>query len=93
MVIQDCSRYELEDLPHRILSWWGSYSSVVPINIWHIEKSFEPAPSGQAYTTGDLSLAVHELGWLYAQAVGVFLERYELLEPIESDRCIQVARS
>jgi len=88
-----CAQYDLETLRHRILRWWWLYSSVVHVNLWHIEKTFQLAPSRQTYTTDDLSLAVHDLGWLYAQAVAKFLERYELLDLISPDKCTQVAMS
>lgn len=88
-----CPEFDYERLRHRILRWWWQYSSVVHVNIWHIEKSFELAPSGQTYTTESVALAVHDLGWLYAQAVATFLERYELLDMIEPCRCTQVAMS
>src|SRR5699024_11426983 len=69
-----------------LLRWWWLYSSVVHVNLWHIDKTFQLAPSRQTYTTDDLSLAVHDLGWLYAQAVAKFLERYELLDLISPDK-------
>lgn len=78
-----CPEYDLEAQRHRIMRLWWNYSSVAHINVWHIEKTFEPAPSGAGHTTGDIGLALYDLGWLYMQSVGLFFERYDLLEDLE----------
>lgn len=80
---EGCPQHDLEGLRHRIMRLWWLYSSVAHVNLWHIEKAAELAPSGSTHTTGDLSLALHDLGWLYATSVARFLERYEFLELME----------
>lgn len=71
---------DLEGLRHRIMRLWWLYSSVAHGNLWHIEKGFQAAPSGSGHTTGNIGLAVHDLSWLYAESVALFVERYELTE-------------
>lgn len=62
--------------------WW-LYSSVAHVNLWHIQKAFETAPSGAGHTTGKIGLALHDLSWLCAESVARFYELYELLEHLE----------
>lgn len=79
----ECPKYDLETQRHQIMRLWWNYSSVSHINVWHIENTFEAAPSGVGHTTGDIGLALHDLGWIYMKSVGIFFERYELLEDLE----------
>lgn len=77
---EGCPQYDLEAIRHRILRLWWLYSSVTHVNLWHLEKATEIAPSGDTTTTGDIGVAVHDLGWLYAQAVTRYARRYDMLE-------------
>jgi len=80
---EGCPQYDFETLRHRIMRLWWLYSSVAHVNVWHVEKVFESAPSGAGHTTGDIGLALHDLGWLYAQSVALFYEQYGLRERVE----------
>lgn len=79
---EDCPQYDLEAFRHRILRLWWLYSSVTHVNIWHLEKATEIAPSGDTTTTGNIGEAVHDLGWFYAQAVTHYARRYDMLEEV-----------
>lgn len=90
--VEGCPQYDLEGLRHRIMRLWWLYSSVAHVNVWHVEKTFETAPSGTGHTTGDIALALHDLGWLYAQSVALFYERYDLheqLEPLDLEESVK----
>lgn len=81
-----CPQTDIKDFRHRVLRLWWQYSSVSHVNIWHIEKLARVSPSGDGYTTGDLGRALHDLSWLYTEAVVRFHERYHLpteLSPLE----------
>lgn len=81
-----CPQTDIKDFRHRVLRLWWQYSSVSHVNIWHIEKLARASPSGDGYTTGDLGRALHDLSWLYTEAVVRFHERYNLptkLSPLE----------
>lgn len=80
---EGCPQHDFEALRHRIMRLWWLYSSVAHVNVWHVEKTFKTAPSGTSHTTGDIGLALHDLGWLYAQSVALFYERYDLHEHLE----------
>lgn len=80
----DCPQYDLEGFRHRLMRWWWLYSSVAHVNVWHIEQAAEISPSGATHTTGEMTLALHDLGWIYAQAVALFLERYDFLEQVDA---------
>lgn len=77
---EDCPQYDLEAIRHRILRLWWLYSSVTHINIWHLEKTAEIAPSGDTTTTGNIGDAIYDLGWLYARAVTYYARRYDMLD-------------
>lgn len=79
----DCPQYDLEGLRSRIMGWWNLYSAVVHANTWHLEIASVPSPSGEARTTGELSQACYDIGWLHAQAVVHCLERFGLAHLIE----------
>lgn len=71
----------------RIVNWWSLYSAVSHANIWQIESSATPAPTGLTHTTGDLSQAFFDIGWLTVEATALCLNRFglaELIEPLES---------
>lgn len=75
----DCPRDDLAPLRHRVLRLWWLYSSVAHVNIWHLEKAATVSQSGETTTTGDLSQAIYDIGWLYARAVIYYAERNEML--------------
>lgn len=74
----DCPQHDLQGLRSRIMGWWNLYSAVSHANIWHLESSSVLAPSGEARTTGELSQACYDIGWLHAEAVAHCLHRFDL---------------
>lgn len=81
-----CPQRDIKGFRHRVLLLWWQYSSVSHVNIWHVEKLSRVSPSGNGHTTGDLGRALHDLSWLYTEAVVRFQERYRLpekLSPLE----------
>ncbi|MGD6980532.1 hypothetical protein [Citricoccus zhacaiensis] len=84
----DCPQYDLNLIRLRTTSWWRLYSAVVHGQLWHVEASGVLAPSESTVTTGNLALAMWDISWLYQQAVGNFLVRYNLghlIEPFVPD--------
>lgn len=79
---ESCPQTDIQGFRHRVLRLWWQYSSVAHVNIWHVEKLSKAAPSGDGYTTGDLGRALHDLSWLYTEAVVRFHDRYRLPEKL-----------
>lgn len=77
-----CPQRDIKGFRHRVLRLWWQYSSVSHVSIWHVEKLSKASPSGDGYTTGDLGRALHDLSWLYTEAVVRFHERYHLPETL-----------
>lgn len=77
-----CPQTNIKGFRHRVLRLWWQYSSVSHVNIWHVEKLARVSPSGDGHTTGDLGRALHDLSWLYTEAVVRFHEQYQLPEKL-----------
>lgn len=80
---EECPQYDLEGIRHRVMRAWWLYSSVTHVNLWHIEKATEVAPSEETMTTGDIGENLHDIAWIYARTVSKYLERYDLLEYLQ----------